>query len=302
MNRQRRCGLGLVIVATLFWSLAGLFVRLADLPVWDLILWRCAFAGITLLAISVLRPARGAGFGWAGLGAAILSAVTMAAYAASLTLTSVANVLIVYATLPFVTAGLAWLLLAERSTRRMLAASAASMVGVVLVAGQSLQLADLTGIGLAVLMTVAFAGLLVMTRRFARIDLTRVNAVAAFLCVGVAFPLFSGMMPDARTLAFAAALGILTTALSFLLFLEGGRHIPSTEAALISLLDVVLGPVWVWLVVSEPPGAGALLGGAIVLGAAVWYLRPALAWRRDAEVAGSSGAAPCSGESARCAS
>ena len=118
-------------------------------------------------------------------------------------------------------------------------------------------------------MTVTFAGLLVMTRRFGRLHLTRVNAVAACLCVLVAIPLVSGTVPDPRTLLFAAGLGILTTALSFLLFLEGGRHIPSTEAALISLLDVVLGPLWVWLVISERPGMGALVGGAIVLAAVI---------------------------------
>ncbi|WP_279356322.1 EamA family transporter [Methylobacterium indicum] len=115
MDHRRRDGLALVAVATLLWSLAGLFVRLIDLPAWDLILWRSVFAGLALLAISILRPAKDLAFGWIGLGASVLAAVTMAAYAASLTLTSVANVLIVYATLPFVSAGLAWLLLGERS-------------------------------------------------------------------------------------------------------------------------------------------------------------------------------------------
>lgn len=276
---RRQYGLVLVSVAALLWSLAGLFVRLVDLPVWDLILWRCAFAGAALVVIAMLRPGRGGTFGWAGLGASILAAATMAAYAASLTLTSVANVLIVYATLPFATAGLAWFLLGERSSRRMLVASAASLAGVALVAGQSLRLDDLAGNALAVTMTIAFAGLLVITRRFGRIDLTRVNAVAAFLCVLIALPLFSGTVPTLPALALLAGFGILTTALSFVLFLEGGRHIPSTEAALISLLDVLLGPLWVWFVVAEDPGAGALVGGAVVLVAVVWYLSPGLAWR-----------------------
>lgn len=276
---RRRLGLALVSIAVLFWSLAGLFVRLVDLPVWDLILWRGAFAGIALVAIAVLRPARGLGYGWAGLGASVLAGGTMAAYAASLTLTSVANVLIVYATLPFATAGLAWVLLGERSSRRMLAASAVSLMGVALVAGQSLRLDDVAGIGFAATMTLAFAALLVMTRRFGRIDLTWVNAIGAFLCVLVALPMASDTLPNLRDLMILAGLGILTTALSFLLFLEGGRYIPSTEAALISLLDVLLGPLWVWLVVAENPGAGALTGGAVVLAAVVWYLSLGLGGR-----------------------
>lgn len=243
MDHRRRDGLVLVTVATFLWSLAGLFVRLIDLPIWDLILWRSVFAGLALLAIAVLRPARGATFGWVGFGASVLAAVTMAAYAASLTLTSVANVLIVYATLPFVTAGLAWLLLGERSSRRLLIASTVSMIGVAVVAGRSVPLDDVAGNGLAVLMTLTFAGLMVVARRFPRIDLVRVNAVAALLCGLVALPLSSGVVPGMTTLALLGALGVLTTALSFLLFLVGSLRIPSTEAALISLLDIVLGPL-----------------------------------------------------------
>ncbi|MET0529678.1 MAG: DMT family transporter [Microvirga sp.] len=280
MTSQRRYGLVLVTVATILWSLAGLFVRLIDLPVWDLILWRSLFAGISLLAISLLWSPRNATFGWIGLGASILAAVVMASYAASLTLTSVANVLIVYATLPLATASLVWLLLGERSSRRLLIARAVSLAGVVIVPGQSLQITDVAGNGLAVLMTVAFAGLLIMARRFERIDLAMVNAVASLLCALAALPLSSGSIPEMTTLMLLAALGILTTALSFLLFLMGGRHIPSTEAALIGLLDVLLGPLWVWLAVSEHPGNGALLGGAVVLAAVVWHLAPGLQWRR----------------------
>ncbi|WP_279356321.1 DMT family transporter [Methylobacterium indicum] len=163
-----------------------------------------------------------------------------------------------------------------------------SLSGVVLVAGQSAHLDGVAGNGLALLMTLAFAGLLIVARRFARIDLVRVNTVAALLCVLVALPMSSGAVPSLTSLALLAALGILTTALSFVLFLMGSRHIPSTEAALIGLLDVVLGPLWVWIAVSEDPGQGALIGGAIVLAAVVWYLAPNLGWRPKGGLRGRS--------------
>jgi drug/metabolite transporter (DMT)-like permease len=58
------------------------------------------------------------------------------------------------------------------------------------------------------------------------------------------------------------------------LFMEGAKLIPSAEAGLISLLDVVLGPIWVFLAFGENPGLAALIGGAIVLGAALWRMAP----------------------------
>ncbi len=61
-----------------------------------------------------------------------------------------------------------------------------------------------------------------------------------------------------------------------LIFLSiGGRLIPAAEVALITLLEVVLGPLWAWIFVSESPPAATLMGGAIVLGAVVLQARAA---------------------------
>jgi len=51
------------------------------------------------------------------------------------------------------------------------------------------------------------------------------------------------------------------------------KRIPAGRAALLGLLELVLGPIWVWLVDGERPGPLTLLGGAIVIGSAaanVW--------------------------------
>ena len=71
--------------------------------------------------------------------------------------------------------------------------------------------------------------------------------------------------------------GLTTIGLAFVLFMEGAKRIPSAEAGLISLLDVVLGPFWVFLAFGENPGAATVLGGAIVLAAALWRMAPDLA-------------------------
>ena len=47
----------------------------------------------------------------------------------------------------------------------------------------------------------------------------------------------------------------------------GARLIPAAEVALITLLEVVLGPLWVWLALSEQPSRATLLGGGVVIAA-----------------------------------
>src|SRR5207245_4538408 len=63
-----------------------------------------------------------------------------------------------------------------------------------------------------------------------------------------------------------STLGIAQIGLGFIFLTIGGRLIPAGEVALITLLEIVLGPLWVWLFLSEGPSAATLAGGAIVLG------------------------------------
>jgi drug/metabolite transporter (DMT)-like permease len=63
------------------------------------------------------------------------------------------------------------------------------------------------------------------------------------------------------------ALGVGQIGLGLVFLAIGGRLIPAAEVALITLLEVVLEPLWVWIFLSEQPGVATLVGGAIVLGA-----------------------------------
>jgi drug/metabolite transporter (DMT)-like permease len=58
------------------------------------------------------------------------------------------------------------------------------------------------------------------------------------------------------------------TRVSTLLFL-GSRLLPSGQAALISTLETLLMPFWVWLAFAEAPALRVLLGGALVMGAVI---------------------------------
>ena len=270
-------GLVLVGLASLFWSTAGLFVRMLDLDLWTMLAWRSLFAAVSLALVAALQTGwrRGGSrpvLGWPGLAAIPISALSMFSYVAALKLTTVTNVLSVYATVPFIAGGIAYVWLGERSRPRFVGASLLALVGIVIITGSSARPADMAGNGLALLMTVTFAIVLVMARRFPDLGLSTINALAAALCALACLPLMSGRIPDPVQLGVLAAFGVTTTALAYLLFLTGGRHIPSGEAGLIGLLDVVLGPLWVWLAFAERPSLAALLGGCLVLAAVLWYL------------------------------
>ena len=69
------------------------------------------------------------------------------------------------------------------------------------------------------------------------------------------------------------ALGPGQLAGGLLLYMASLKRIPAGRAALLGLLELVLGPIWVWLFDGERPGDLTLLGGVIVIGSAaanVW--------------------------------
>jgi drug/metabolite transporter (DMT)-like permease len=90
----------------------------------------------------------------------------------------------------------------------------------------------------------------------------------------VAAPFVSLTGAGALDVTLLATLGICQIGLGFVLLTIGGRLIPAGEVALITLLEIVLGPLWVWLFVSERPGTATLIGGAVVLFAVAFQARP----------------------------
>ena len=110
---DQRLGVALVASAAVAWSTAGYFTRLIDVPLFPLLIWRNIFGGLFMLGF-VVWTERGAtvgafrGLGRIGWFAAVVNGVSMVCYLAALRHTSVVNVVVIYATAPFVAAALAF--------------------------------------------------------------------------------------------------------------------------------------------------------------------------------------------------
>src|SRR5579859_3175662 len=109
--RGRVYGIVLVAAASILWSTAGLFVRLLDadgpLDLWTMLTWRAVFAAMSLFLVIALQHRGGTlrairAVGWPGIAAVPVAAISMVGYVAALKLTTVANVMVIYATVPFV--------------------------------------------------------------------------------------------------------------------------------------------------------------------------------------------------------
>jgi drug/metabolite transporter (DMT)-like permease len=168
---------------------------------------------------------------------------------------------------PYVAGLLGWLLLGERVALRTWLTMALALVGVVVMVSSSYGRGALLGDLLAIVMASSFAIATVFVRRHPEVQMAPAAVLATALTFLAALPMADPLAATPRDLALLAFFGVGQFGVGFLLFMTGARLIPAAESSLIGMLEMVLGPLWVWLVLSERPGAASLVGGALVLAA-----------------------------------
>ncbi len=271
-----RFGLLLVTISALAWSTGGYFIRLIPLDAWTQLQWRGLFGAAGIAVFLAIRDGRRAWtdlrhLGWAGAGYVLLGSFASVCYITSVEYTSVAHVGIIYATVPLVTALLAWLVIRERASNSALTASIVSFAGVALMVGAGGQ-DGLLGDGLALLMTLFTAGMIVVAKRHLEIPLLQAIGLSALGSSLLSVPMAQHTVPPADVLWLLFLFALITSTIGLATFALGSRLVPATETALIGALDAPLAPLWVWLAFNETPNLATFLGGGVVLSAIVGHI------------------------------
>ena len=275
-HTQRR-GQIYVALAAVAWSTAGVLQRQLTLDTPTQVFGRAAFAGLALLAYVAVAD-RGRvlpafrSIGLAGVTVALCVAVASASFIGALNHDSVARVLFILAVSPMLAALLARVTLGEPITRRTLLAMVLALVGVTVMLGTPGE-GDVTGDCLAFLAALAFAIVVVITRWRHEISMTPATCLSQLILVVAFLPFASPGEIGGGDVGWLIALGVGQIGLGFVLLTVGARLIPAAQVGLITLLEVVLGPLWVWLALDERPSTLTLAGGAIVIGAIVLQTR-----------------------------
>ncbi len=267
-------GFALATVGVVVLSPDSLLVRLIETDVWTLLFWRGLLAALALGAILAVRyraatPAMLHAIGRLGVLAALLMAVSTILFVTSIRQTSVANTLVILSAAPLFAAVLGRMFLREAVPAYTWLAVIAVFVGIALIFAGSLGggtlLGDLSAVGAAF----TFAAAFVIFRHARGVDMApTLVLMGLILAVGVA-PLASPLAVDTLAFTYLLVLGVVVLPISFVLIVAAPRYIPAPDATLITLLEAVIGPLWVWLVVAEVPSRETFLGGAVILGTLV---------------------------------
>src|SRR5947207_5405853 len=187
VNGSSWLGVTLVVLSACAFSTAGFFTRLIDTDVWTMLFWRGLFGGLFIAAYVVWRERADAfaavrRIGAPGLVVAGCSTAATICFVNALRQTTVADVLVINATAPFMTAGLAWAWTGDRERWTTLAASGVALVGVALSVGAAIGSGRLFGDFLALLMTILISAMMVVIRRHRAVCMLPAAALSAFLC------------------------------------------------------------------------------------------------------------------------
>jgi drug/metabolite transporter (DMT)-like permease len=274
---ERRLGVALVAASAIAWSFSGVFARLLTVDVWTAVCLRSAI-GTVYMAIGLVIVHRRRSLesllsiGWPGLLVAITGAISMVAFIGAFFHTSVANVSVIYATTPFLAAGLGWIVLREAVPGRTLVAAAVALVGVGIMVAGSFVAGHLLGDFYAFVMAATFAIVAVIVRARKSLEMLPTNMLVCIFAALISLPFASPSTATPLDLAALAGFAFTSIALAFFLFLAGARRIPAAETGLITTLEVPLSPIWVYVLFGENPGLAAIVGGGIVLLAVVWQI------------------------------
>ena len=273
----RRRGQLYIALAAVAWSTAGVLQRQLSLDGATQVGGRAVFAALALLVyVAVLE--RGnflqawRSIGVAGVGVAVCLAAASCAFILALNETTVARVLFIQAIAPVLAAMLARVFLGEPVSPRTAVALALALAGVAIMLGAPGS-GNLTGDLLALVMALSFAVALVITRHRRDVSMAPATCLSQVLLMVAFLPFASLSDVGNQDLVVLAALGAGQIGLGLIFLTLGARLIPAAQVGLITLLEVVLGPLWVWLALDEHPGTLTLVGGAVVVAAIVIQTR-----------------------------
>jgi drug/metabolite transporter, DME family len=268
-------GVAFMLAAGAFASVNGVLFRNIEAATdWQIIFWRNSTMFLFLIGLLAVRS-RGAvatafrASGKPGLVGGLILGAGNIFFALSIIHTTVANALFILSASPFISAILAWFLLREHVQRRTVLAMIVALVGVGVMVMEGLGAGRLFGNEMAVGTTLAHAGFVIALRYGRHTDMLPSIVVAGASAAIVAFAVGGSMAVSWHDFAMCAMMGMGAMSIGFICFTIGSRHVPAAQVALLSLSEVVLGPIWVALMVDELPSVLTLIGGVLVLSAIV---------------------------------
>ena len=276
---KRRVGVPLVMIAGICWSTSGLIYRvIEEASPWQVLFYRslALFLMLTIwLGVNYHKNfsrifSNSIGLSLTG---GVFLGVAFTTYILSLEYTSVPNAMFILAAAPFVTALLGMIILGEKITVITWLCMIVSAIGLGVMVWEEFSLGKGLGEFFALCAALGFSCMTITLRANHTNDLLPTIFLASITATIFAFIMMiirsDVFILQTMDWIYSSGMGIFQIGLGFLLFTSGARHLKAVELTLLSLTEIIAGPLLVWVFLDESPTKTALSGGALILGAIV---------------------------------
>lgn len=268
-------GVLLVLMAGVFWSSMGLGIRYIEAAnVWQILCYRSFSLSIFLFVLISFRS----GFkpfytikrsGVAGIIGAMGLVMAFSGGIYAIQTTTVANAMFLFASAPFFAAIFGWLILRESVRKGTWIATIVAMIGIAVMVIDGISLGLMVGNISALLSALGFAAFTIALRWKKLEDMLPAVFLAGIfaMVISAVISLSQGYSFDLSNndTAIALAMGVFQVGAGLAIYTVGSKVVPAAELALLSMTEVLLGPLWVWIFIGESASILTLAGGTILL-------------------------------------
>ena len=207
----------------------------------------------------------------------IFLSLAFATYVFSMLYTSVASTLFILGITPFLAAIIAWYYLKEKPKLIVWITMIVATTGVFLMVSDGMVFGKTFGNILAFFSALLFAMTLVVARYSKKENVLGGTFLGgAFAClIGLIASLLlnHGLLISSYDMSLSLFMGAFTIGLGITLVTTGTPFVPAAEVSLLVLIESVLGPIWVWIFLSEAMTTFELVGGILIFAALIILAR-----------------------------
>ena len=268
---DQKKGTLLAFIGIMFITPDSLLIRLANVESWSLIFYR-GFIPFFVVFVGLLIIKRNKFFhsiienGWHGLGYICTFIVTNILFVHSIENTTVANTLIMVSLAPMLSALVSFVFLKEVPDKKTWAAITVTTLAVIYIFIDSFEKGDVKGNLFGFICALGLAAGAVIIRAGKKNANLIPSAMTAKLIIAlIALFFVDDLTIKGKDYLIIPVMCVFCVAIPFVLITLAPRYITAAEVNLFFLLEVVLGPLWVWFVIKEQPSQETIIGGAIII-------------------------------------
>ena len=265
----------LVFLGAVSLSFGGLIVKSFEgSTLWQILFWRSVFF-IIVVTIFLLFNYKKTFFsalyksGIPGLIGGIILSIGFSSYVFAMYETTVANTNFIIQTQTLFLAIFGYIFLKETISKLTFFCIILAISGIFLMLGNSISPGEMTGNLVAFIMPISFAVLILIVRKFPKVDMIPLQLVAGIFAMIIGLLMSPTIIVSSKDIFLGFLAGFFQVGFGFIFITIGARSTPAAFVGIIMLTEAVLGPLWAWMFVNENPPISVLIGGSIIITAVI---------------------------------